>query len=293
MGGVGKTALSVVLAHRLKDRYPDAQLFLNLRGADPDHRPPVPPADAMQFIIHSFRPEARLPESVDELTSIYHSVLTASGRTLLVLDNAADAAQVRPLVPPRNCLLLVTSRQQFQVPGMVSRNLDCLSPSESHALLLKLAQRLEDHADRAAELCGYLPPALEVFAGTVTTKRLYPVSELLERLRARQDKLLPVEAAFQVSYELLAEDLRRQWVQLSVFPASFDLQAAAELWGKDADATRESMQTLVYSSVVAWNESNGRFRLHDLVKQFCERRLSETDADVARVRHAKHYTVAR
>jgi hypothetical protein len=91
MGSVGKTALAVVLAHRFKDRYPDAQLCLNLRGTDPAHRPPVTPVEAMQNIIHVFRPEARLPDSLDELAPIYNSVLNDAGRVLLLLDNAVDA----------------------------------------------------------------------------------------------------------------------------------------------------------------------------------------------------------
>ena len=183
MGGVGKTALAVVLAHRLKDRYPDAQLFLDLHGADPEHRPPVTPVDAMQGVIHSFQPEARLPDTLDELAPIYRSVLAGAGRVLVLLDNAADAEQVRPLLPPPKCLLLVTSRQHFQFPGLETRDVDCLAPEKSRELLLNLAPRLEEYAEAAAELCGHLPLALEVFAGAVNDRRLYPVPELLEESR--------------------------------------------------------------------------------------------------------------
>jgi hypothetical protein len=130
MGGVGKTALAVMLAHRLKDRYPDAQLFLNLRGADPERRPPVPPVEAMQSIIHCFHPEARLPDDLDALAPIYRAALAARDRRiLLLLDNAAGADQVKPLLPPPNCLLLVTSRWQFKFPGLGTSNLDCLPKS--------------------------------------------------------------------------------------------------------------------------------------------------------------------
>ncbi len=289
MGGVGKTALATVLAHRLKDRYPDAQLFLNLRGADPEHRPPVTSIEAMQSVIHSFQPEARLPDTLDALMPIYHSVLANGGHMLLLLDNAADAAQVRPLLPPPNCLLLVTSRQQFALPGLETRNLDCLAPEKSRELLLKLAPRLDGHADEAAKLCGHLPLALEVFAGVVNDKRLFPVPELIDRLRTRQDKLAPVEAAFQVSYDLLSAGLRRRWTLLAVFPTSFDLHAVAAMLGDSVDSARDAMQELVNASLVEWNETNGRFRLHDLVRQFCDDRLPSSDRTGGHFRHASHY----
>ena len=293
MGGVGKTALATVVAHRMKDRYPDAQLFLNLRGADPEQRPPVTPAEAMQNVIHCFRPEAWLPGTVEGLTPIYRSVLAEAGRVLLLLDNAAGAEQVRPLLPPPNCLLLVTSRAQFQLPGLATRNLDCLQPAKSRELLLELAPRLDSHADKAAELCGNLPLALEVFAGAVNDKSLTPVPELLERFAQKQEKLAPVEAAFQVSYELLPEELRRCWRLLAVFPASFDLRAAAAVWadgpltptlspdgqegtrraGEGVARARDALQSLVNASLVEWNEASNRLRLHDLVRQFCEEKL--------------------
>jgi tetratricopeptide (TPR) repeat protein len=293
MGGVGKTALAIVLAHRLADRYPDAQLFLNLRGADPGSRAPVTPVEAMQNVIHCFRPEERLPDTLDALTPAYCSVLAEAGRVLLLLDNAVDAAQVRPLLPPPNCLLLVTSRAQFSLPGLAIRNVDCLPPTKSQELLVKLSERFDGHAKEAAELCGHLPLALEVFAGAVNDKKLYPLPELLERLRARQDKLAPVEAAFQVSYELLSAELRRRWTLLAVFPLSFDLRAAAAVWSGqrslELDSTREFMQALLNASLVEWNETTDRFRLHDLVRQFCDGQLSAGDRAVAQLRHARHY----
>jgi tetratricopeptide (TPR) repeat protein len=243
----------------------------------------------MQSVIHSFQPEARLPATLDALTPIYRSVLANAGRILLLLDNAAADAQVRPLLPPPNCLLLVTSRQQFALPGLETRNLDCLAPEKSRELLLKLAPRLEGHAAEAAELCGHLPLALEVFAGAVNDKRLYPVPELLDRLRTRQDKLAPVEATFQVSYEMLSEGLRGRWTLLAVFPTSFDLRAATAVWKETVDSARDAMQTLVNASLVEWNEISHRVRLHDLVRQFCDDRLAEVDRTAAQFRHANHY----
>jgi len=290
MGGVGKTALATVLAHKLKDRYPGAQIYLNLRGADPEHRPPVTPADAMQNIIHAFQPEAKLPEELDQLTPVYLGVLNQAGSVLLFLDNAADGEQVKRLLPPANCLLLVTSRQHFTLPGMVARDIDCLLPEKSQVLLLKLAPRINGYEKESAELCGHLPLALEVFAGVVAINRLYSVPDLVERLLHQPAKMTRTDAAFQVSHDLLAEKLRRRWTLLAVFSGSFDLAAAAAVWDEQEDSAREAMQELVNASLVEWSQADGRLRLHDLVRAFCLGNTAPNILDTARRAHARHYT---
>jgi len=295
-GGIGKTALATVLANKLKNRYPEAQLFLNLRGAGADEGgyragavKPITPVEAMQIIIHAFHPTAQLPETVEQLAPIYRSILTDAGRVLLLLDNAADSAQVKPLLPPPNCLLLVTSRELFHIAGLAVRCLDYLHPAKSCELLLKLAPRIRGLESEAARLCGHLPLALEVFAGAVNDKHLTPVNELVERLRAGTERLAPVDAAFQVSYDLLGGELRRKWTSLAIFTAAFDLRAAAAIWEMEPDAARGEMQALVNASLVEWSEATGRFRLHDLVRQFCLCRLSEGNRSAALLLHAGHY----
>jgi len=287
---VGKTALATVLAHRLKTQYPDAQICLNLRGFDPTARKPMPPAEAMQSIIHFFQPEAKLPETAEELSPIDNSVLNEAGRVLLFLDNAANTEQIRPLLPPANCLLLVTSRNQFSLPGLATRNIDCLPPEKSQELLLKLAPRINGHEAAAAGLCGHLPLALEVFAGVVSEKTLHPVEELVARLRKQDTKLGQVEASFQVSYDLLEEPLRRCWTLLAIFPANFDLPAAAAIWEMETEASRDIMEALLKGSLVETDEAKVRFRLHDLVRQFCNGKLSAAERGAAMMRYARHYT---
>jgi len=289
MGGVGKTAMATVLAHRLKDQFKDAQLYLNLRGADPEKRLPLKPAEAMQIIIRSLRNEAILPEEVNQLTPIYNSILNEAGSVLLFLDNAADGEQIKPLLPPVNCLLLITSRTQFSLPEVFSQNVDCLRPENSQELLLKLATRINGSEKEVAELCGHLPLALEIFAGVVNNKKLFTVSELIKRQHEKQQEFTPVDAAFQVSYELLPSEIRRRWTLLSLFPASFDLAAATAVWEEKRDSARDAMQTLVSASLVEWNEANGRFRLHDLASQFCDHKLTEAERTTAKLNYARYY----
>ena len=139
MAGVGKTELAKVLANRLKDHFPDGQIFFNLRGASDDEATkPATATEALSHVIRSFEPEAQLPEDVDTLRGKYNSVLDGK-RVLLLMDNALDAGQLAPLTPPPDgCALIVTSRHHFALAGMESVDLDTLSAEEARKLLLKI-----------------------------------------------------------------------------------------------------------------------------------------------------------
>lgn len=305
MGGVGKTALATALAHQLKDRYPDAQIYFDLRGADTEKRPPVEFVDAMRFIIRTFLPEASFPKPSDELAALYRSVLNEAGRVLLMFDNAADAEQIRPLLPPPNCLLLVTSRKQFNLPGLTTHNTDCLKPAKSQELLVTLAPRIKGYEKEAAELCGHLPLALEVFASTISYHNISEPRQILDDFRNRRKKLDAVDAAFQVSYELLSEELRLRWRLLAVFSDSFDVWAATAIWGKISYSpdpkgsislqaasqaeTQSNLQALVNASLVEWNKNTRRLRLHSLVRQFCDSKLSEQERVESHYSHSVHF----
>lgn len=134
-GGVGKTALALVLAQQLTPNYPDAQIYIDLRGVS---QKPLTALEAMAYVVRAFQPEAKLPERESELKPIYLSVLNGK-RALLVMDNARDAAQVAPLVPPAGSALLVTSRFHFVVPGLHAKNLDTLPSADARDLLLAIA----------------------------------------------------------------------------------------------------------------------------------------------------------
>ncbi len=143
IGGVGKTALALKLAEQIKDRYPDAQFFLDLRGPGDS---PLSPAEAMAHVIRAYYPLNKLPDSDAELKALYLSVLDGK-RALLLMDNARDAAQVASLRPPASCCLLVTSRQHFHLPGLKSKSLDAMKPEEARELLIKVAPRLNPYLE--------------------------------------------------------------------------------------------------------------------------------------------------
>ena len=158
LGGVGKTALALKLAEQLKSDYPDAQFYLDLKGVTQ----PLSPRDAMAYIVRAYHSTAQLPEKEEEVAALYRSVLDGK-RALLLMDNARDAQQVAPLIPPAGCLLMVTSRKHFTLPGLFEKNLEKLPPDDARELLTRIAPRLkkkdQDGLDELARLCGiYLWP---------------------------------------------------------------------------------------------------------------------------------------
>ncbi len=285
MGGIGKTALALVLAEKLKPRFPDAQFFLDLRGAS---HAPLSAGQAMAHVIRAYLPEARLPETEAELAPLYHSVLHEK-RALLLFDNARDAEQVQSLLPPAPCALLVTSRQHFTLPGLYAKDLSQLSSIEAEALLLKICSRIAALAPELAALCGYLPLALRLAASALAERRDLSPSDYARRLQNAQQRVALIEASLRLSYDLLASELQAQWRALAVFPESFDRSAAAAVWQMEADPAHDILSTLHNYSLLDWREHTQRYRLHDLARLFAEQRLAEEEKFAAQQRHAEHY----
>ena len=170
MGGIGKTALALVLAEKLKDQFPDGQIFIDMRGTSANPAlPPVTPVEAMAQVIRAYNPVDRLPENPVELRGLYLSILT-SKRTLLLLDNAANNEQVVYLLPPAGCSVLITSRIKFTLLGLVEKDLDILPIDKARELLLEIAPRIGSRAEELAKLCGYLPLALRTAASALAEK---------------------------------------------------------------------------------------------------------------------------
>ncbi len=290
MGGVGKTALALVLAERLKGRFPDGQIFLDMQGTSPK---PMATAEAMVLVIRAYLgAEARLPEDLNGLRGLYNSVLSGK-RTLILLDNAASREQVEPLLPPAGSALLITSRNKFALAGLKEKDLDVLPLKDAKKLLLEIAGRIGNHADELAELCGCLPLALENAAYALKEKRNISAEDYLERLKDARKRLKLVDASFSLSYELLTPELQRLWSLLSVFPADFDLAGAAAVWEMEPAPAEEALGELMKWSLVDFlpteSGEGGRYRLHDLARVFAESRLEDAARGPARLRHAKYY----
>jgi tetratricopeptide (TPR) repeat protein len=284
MGGVGKTALALKLAHEFRRAFPDGQIYLDLRGMSEN---PIAPDEAAAHVIRSFHPETPLPEA-PQLAALYREVLHDK-RVLLLMDNAADREQVEPLLPPDTCALLVTSRQRFSLPGLFRRDLDQLPAEDACALLRKISPRIGDQDATLAHLCGFLPFALRLAASTLAERTDLKVADYLHRLEQEGQKAKLGEAALGVSYALLPEALQERFRALAVFPVGFDAPAAAAVWnltGKEEE-TDEALGELVRRSLLEGEE--GRYRLHDLTRAYARFSFTYEEEEAARARHAHHF----
>jgi tetratricopeptide (TPR) repeat protein len=292
MGGVGKTALALKLAEQLKQDYPDGQFYLDLKGVSKEA---LTPKEAMAHVVRAYDLTAQLPEGEAEVLALYRSVLH-NKKALLLMDNARDAQQVEPLLPPSGCLLLVTSRRRFTLPGLVEKNLDALPPGDAQALLLEIAPRIANTGTECvaglARLCGYLPLALRA-VGSVLRERinLSPAdyARKLEDTSRRRQELSKVDVSLQVSYDLLGGELQKRFRALAVFPDTFDLAAAAAIWEVEQDTAQEGLGELLLYSLIVFDAVTTRYHLHDLVRLFVEGRLDKTERQAMANSHARHY----
>ncbi len=228
MGGLGKTTLGLKLAEQLLPYYPDAQLYVDLKGT---HAQPLSTSEVMTHVIQAYYPQATLPENEAALSGLYQSVLYDQ-HAILFMDDAANAEQIRPLVPPSSCLLIVTSRQHFTLPGLYAKQLSTLLPADALELLLAITPRVECHAERLSQLCGYLPLALRVTADALAVRTDLDPSAYFQQLSEAQErlKLTGVQASLNLSADLLPPALRQQWYALALFPDTFDEQSASAVW---------------------------------------------------------------
>jgi tetratricopeptide (TPR) repeat protein len=297
--GIGKTAVAVRWAHRAADRFPDGQLYVNLHGFDPSVDP-TPVGEALRCFLDALEvsPE-QIPSGLDGQAALYRS-LVADRRMLVVLDNAADAAQVRPLLPggPR-CLVLVTSRSQLT--GLVAQHgahslvLEPLTDSEAHRLLCRYVGTQAMTVDPEAEaelirLCAGLPLALVVVAARVAVRRAPSLAVLaadLARDSGRLDALdaghsaTNVRAVFSSSFCALSDDAQRMFWLLAVHPGrDISTPAAASLAAVPVRRAQTQLAELVDLHLVTQHEP-GRFTFHDLFRGYAGELLHEHDADPA------------
>jgi tetratricopeptide (TPR) repeat protein len=291
LGGVGKTTLALKLAEMLAGQYPDAQFYLDLKGTS---KQPVPATAAMAHVIRAYHPTMKLAEDPDEVAALYRSVLH-NQRALILLDNAKDRQQVEPLIPPQSCILLVTSRQKFTLPGLVAKNLDALTAVDARDLLLRVAYRLgpehEKDAERLVELCGYLPLAIRAVGSALQEREDLRPNDYADKLADARErlKLTETEASLQLSYDLLPEDLARCFRKLAVFPGTFAADAAATVWEMEPGPAGEALGTLLRYSLLLYDSSKNRYRQHDLVRLFADSRLTGEDREAAEIFFSGHY----
>ncbi len=297
IGGAGKSELAKALTGRVKDRFPTAQLWVELRGTQQEA---LTAAEIFAYVIRQFHPDAKLdlPTEFDDqqtrqakaevLVNRYRGVLAEAskgGPVLIVLDNARDAEQVRPLVQvPVPVSFIITSRNAIPLGTKVE--LDGLSADESLGLLVDLVgDRPTDEIDllpRVVELCARLPLAVRVAGNTLGCSPNLSVLDYIRELEVERTLRLhhadlDVEAVLALSARLLVtmdEHLAKRWEVLSVFPADFDAAAVVAVWhdgppANDMRGSRDELTELINRSLVQFEA--GRYRLHDLMRPVARR----------------------
>jgi DNA-binding SARP family transcriptional activator/tetratricopeptide (TPR) repeat protein len=289
MAGIGKTALAVHAAHRVSSQFPDGQLFVDLQGYTKGH-PPREPGDALGMLLRALQvPAQRIPEDTQERAALYRQRL-AGTRTLVLLDNAADEAQVRPLLPAApGCLVLVTSRRRLKgLDDARSVSLDLLTPRDAVALLHAVAGPDRVPADdpllgEIAHRCGRLPLALRVAGALLRHRPAWSPEHLAALLRdeyrrvpALSDGERDLATVFDLSYTGLSGRHQLLLRGLGLVPGpDADAYAAAALLDTDPDTATGLLEDLVDHNLLNAH-APGRYRLHDLIRAHA-RTLAATD----------------
>lgn len=316
VAGVGKTSLAVSWAHRVADRFPDGQLFVNLRGFDPSGSA-LTAAEALRGLIDAFGvPPQRVPAGRDAQVGLYRSLL-AGRRILVVLDNARDADQVRPLLPSSpGCMSIVTSRGQLAglmvTEDAQALRLDLLSATEAEQLLASRigSDRLAAEpvaVGRLVAACARLPLALCAVAGRAALQPRLSLAALVEELSQELNEVPPggldafeagdpaadLRAVFSWSYRLLGSGAARLLRLLSQYPGDdIGLPAAASLARVDRRQARQDLAELTEAGLLT-EHVPGRYALHDLLRAYAGELFHDTEVDAeraaARNRLLDHY----
>ncbi|WP_245605737.1 NB-ARC domain-containing protein, partial [Promicromonospora kroppenstedtii] len=290
-GGLGKTACAVRAAELLRGSFPGGALYVDLRGVDPE---PMPTTEALHRLLRaSGLDPLGIAEDEHERAAQLRTVLTER-RVLLVLDNAADEAQVRPLLPAGGTgMAIVTSRRALGgLVGVTRIPLAPLTSDESADLLRAVSGGADGHGPetvRVADLCGHLPLALRIAGTRLASRPGWTMRHLADRLSDEDRRLanlavgdVGVEAAFALSYVALPGPAKGCFRRLALVPAvDFGVPVAAVLTGTDLDDAEAKLDELVELGLLQ-HEGADRYRFHDLIRLYASRRLHEEEPAGAR-----------
>ncbi|QRX91346.1 AfsR/SARP family transcriptional regulator [Streptomyces noursei] len=294
MAGIGKTALAINAARHMGDRFPDGQLYLDLRA----HARVQEPLEAGQALAMLLRllgvPADAIPADIEERTALWRTIL-ARRRVILVLDDAASPSQVIPLLPSDSrSLAIVTSRWHLAgLPGAHSLALDVLPPQDAIALFLQFAgeHRSQDirEVEQIVHLCGYLPLAIELVANRFSAHPSWTLATLRERLARGSGRLGEIRdgfreigRAFEISYQTLTPGQRSAFRLLGLHLGSeFGPHAAAALLNRSLEATERLLEALLQCHLLQ-EPAPHRYRFHDLLGEYARALVNSKDDDAER-----------
>jgi DNA-binding SARP family transcriptional activator len=301
MAGIGKTTLALHWAHRVADRFPDGQLYVNLRGFGPTA--PMAPAEALRGFLDALRGQAKpLPQDPDAQGALYRSLM-AGRRMLVVLDNARDEEQVRPLLPgSASCLTLVSSRSQLAglvaTNGAIPLNLDLLTDAEARELLSRRLGPERTAAeptavDQLITACAGLPLALCIAAARAAMTPGFPLAALAAQIDrpgldslSSSDPYADLRSVFSWSYRRLSSGAAQLFRYLPYFPGP-DVSATAAASIAPADRPGELLAELTGAHLLE-EFAPGRFRLHDLLARYARECSEQQDTEDSRRQVVQH-----
>ncbi|QLY29196.1 AfsR family transcriptional regulator [Nocardia huaxiensis] len=299
MGGVGKTTLATHIALAIADRFPDGQLYADLRGVD--DRPAEPVGVLAAFLRALAVADSDIPPFEDERAALLRSLL-ADRRMLLVLDNAGTLDQVIPLLPSGpGCAVLVTSRAMLPLPDATYRQLDVLSGDEARDLLARIVgtRRTEaesEAADAVIAACGRLPLAIRIIGARLVARPRWGIADVARRLADERNRLselrcgdLTIDACFSFGYRHLPAFIARAFTELAV-AAVPDLSAgaAAAVLGVDIAAATQVCESLVDLGLLQ-SVGADRYGYHDLLRLFAHTVDPDIDREAVLERLLGHY----
>lgn len=307
-GGIGKTALALQLAHIVASRFPDGQIYMNLRGFDPSGSP-MAPAEAIRLLLDSLGvAKESVPLSLEAQVALYRT-LVAGRRLLIVLDNARDSGQIHPLLPGTpGCMVVVTSRNELTgliaAGGVHPITLDLLTDAEAAELLTRRlgTERIAGETQAVDALitgCARLPLALAIAASRAVLAPHFPLSGMaaeLDQVHRRLDVLdtgdqaTQLRSVFSWSYEQLSPPVARLFRLLGVHPGpDLTVPAATALIGSSISDTQGRLDELTKAHLLSEHKT-GRYMMHDLLRAYAAELTHAQDNDIERL-DALHRTL--
>jgi tetratricopeptide (TPR) repeat protein len=288
--GIGKTTLALELLKKYEYNFQNLKLYIDLKGGENE---PMSIRDAMVQVLLSFRPAEIIPENKTQLSRLYKKVMTAQ-KGILFLDNVTHIDQIKTLKPPDSWLVIATSYKKLNVIGAINKEVQPLDVDSAQEFLVACSLRLKPNAREIAKLCRGLPLALEICGKFLSCNmKINPIDFLSLFRKHWKDSLLEksdeyeesLQAAFKAIFYSLNDKEQKSLCKLSVFPCTFDSQAASRISEQNVD----TLQTLSQSGLIKIDLLSKRYMIHSWIKEQLKDYLPEMDLRDARIRHAIFY----